>query len=133
MGDKQEDEFTRAIERFVHYKVSNFSDAEDILQDKLSSAFTGFEKLSDKLYFKKWIIGIASHKCVDYYKKKAKVLLKFRLTAFLKEVMVCTVIKLAALFKIRLICSLIKIIRYFICFTLKISIKKTFPCVSVFR
>ena len=79
--DNKQAEFTRlylecknALERFVHYKISNYSDAEDVLQDVLSSAFISFDKLSEKNYFKRWIIGIASHKCVDYYKKKAKIL-----------------------------------------------------------
>ena len=36
------------------------------------SAFKGFNKLKDKDIFKSWLIGIASRKCVDYYKAKAQ-------------------------------------------------------------
>lgn len=60
------------LKRYLFHKISNSSDAEDILQDVLLSAYKGFEKLRDKAMFKSWIIGIASNKCVDYYKAKAK-------------------------------------------------------------
>jgi len=60
------------LKRYLFHKISNHSDAEDILQDVLLSAYKGFEKLKNKDVFKSWIIGIASHKCVDYYKAKAK-------------------------------------------------------------
>ena len=60
------------LKRFLFHKISNQSDAEDILQDVLLSAYKGFDKLKDKNSFKSWLIGIASHKCADYYKAKAK-------------------------------------------------------------
>jgi len=60
------------LKRYLFHKISNHSDAEDILQDILLAAYKGFNKLKDKSVFKSWIIGIASHKCVDYYKAKAK-------------------------------------------------------------
>jgi RNA polymerase sigma-70 factor (ECF subfamily) len=60
------------LKRYLFHKISNHSDAEDILQGVLLAAYKGFGKLKDKGIFKSWIIGIASHKCVDYYKAKAK-------------------------------------------------------------
>ena len=60
------------LKRFLFHKISNHSDGEDILQDILLSAYKGFDRLKDKSLFKSWIIRIASHKCVDYYKAKAK-------------------------------------------------------------
>ena len=60
------------LKRYLFHKVSNPADAEDILQDILLAAYKNFDKLRDKVFFKGWIIGIASHKCVDYYKAKAK-------------------------------------------------------------
>lgn len=74
------------LKRYVFHKISDYSDAEDILQDVLLSAFEGFAKLKDKDMFKSWIIGIASHKCVDYYKAKAK-----KLEIPLDEISVCAV------------------------------------------
>jgi RNA polymerase sigma factor (sigma-70 family) len=60
------------LKRYLFHKISNHFDAEDILQDVLLAAYKNFGKLKDKSIFKSWIIGIASHKCVDYYKAKAK-------------------------------------------------------------
>jgi len=60
------------LKRYLFHKVANHPDAEDILQDVLFSAYKGFDKLKDKSIFKSWLIGIASNKCVDYYKAKAK-------------------------------------------------------------
>ena len=55
------DEYQKLIERYVHYKVSNHADAEDILQDVAMAAYTNFDKLSDITNFKQWLIGIASN------------------------------------------------------------------------
>ena len=60
------------LERFVKFKVSDKYDAEDIIQDVCLTATVKFESLKDIGAFKAWLIGIASHKCNDYYRKKAK-------------------------------------------------------------
>ena len=60
------------LKNYMFHKISNHSDAQDIMQDVLLSAYKGFGSLKDPSMFKSWIIGIASHKCVDYYKAKAK-------------------------------------------------------------
>ena len=60
------------LKRYLFHKISNPTDAEDILQDILLAAYKGFDKLQDKAMFKSWVIGIASNKCVDYYKARAK-------------------------------------------------------------
>lgn len=62
-----------SIERYVHYKVSDYHDAEDILQETYLSAFQKFEQLKDKESFKFWIVRIAGNKCNDYYRKRAKI------------------------------------------------------------
>lgn len=59
-----------AIERYVHFRISNFADAEDILQETYLSAFQKFNTLNDKKQFKAWIIRIAKNKCNDYYRKQ---------------------------------------------------------------
>jgi RNA polymerase sigma-70 factor (ECF subfamily) len=60
------------LQRYLFHKVSNPADREDLLQDILLAAYSGFDRLKDKALFKSWLIGIASNKCVDYYKAKAK-------------------------------------------------------------
>jgi len=62
------------LQRFVCYKVSNFSDAEDIIQEVCLTATVSFTSLRNKASFKAWLIGIATNKCKDYYRKQAKVL-----------------------------------------------------------
>ena len=61
-----------AIERFVKYRISNPHDAEDVLQEVCLAAFRGFDGLKDPDLFKAWIVGIARHKCNDYFRAKAK-------------------------------------------------------------
>lgn len=60
------------IERFVKFKISNVTDAEDVLQEVFLSAFKNFEQLKNKEAFKPWIIGIARNKCNGYYRDKTK-------------------------------------------------------------
>ena len=60
------------LQRYVHFKISNRYDAEDILQEVCLTATERFESLHDKSAFKAWLIGIAGHKCNDYYRRKAK-------------------------------------------------------------
>ena len=60
------------LKRYVNYKVNNKYDAEDVIQDVCLAATLKFDSLKDISAFKAWIIGIASHKVNDYYRKKAK-------------------------------------------------------------
>lgn len=73
------DEFERlldgdkaAIERFVRYRVSSQSDADDILQEVYITAYQKFPQLKNKESFKPWIISIARNKCNDYFRCAAK-------------------------------------------------------------
>lgn len=66
-------EHKKMIERYVHYKVSNYADAKDVLQDVSIAAYNNFDKLSDVNNFKSWLIGIASNKCKDYYAVQARI------------------------------------------------------------
>jgi RNA polymerase sigma factor (sigma-70 family) len=61
-----------AVERFVRFRISNVYDAEDILQEVFLTAFKNFGQLKTEASFKAWIIGIARHKCNDYFRKKSK-------------------------------------------------------------
>lgn len=61
------------LQRYVNFKVGSNYDAEDIIQEVCLTATEKFETLKCHASFKAWIIGIAKHKCNDYYRKKAKV------------------------------------------------------------
>lgn len=67
-------EHLSVLKRFVHYKVNNFSDAEDIIQEVCLTATVNFASLKNTNSFKAWLIGIAINKCKDYYRRQAKVL-----------------------------------------------------------
>ncbi len=60
------------LQRYVNFKVNNKHDAEDIIQDICLTATVKFETLNNTSAFKAWLIGIASHKINDYYRKKAR-------------------------------------------------------------
>jgi len=60
------------LERYVKYKINNSHDAEDIIQDVCLTATMKFATLKNTSVFKAWLIGIAKHKCQDYYRRKAK-------------------------------------------------------------
>ena len=61
-----------ALKRYVNFKVSNKHDAEDIIQDVCLNATIKFDTLKNTQAFKAWLIGIANHKCNDYYRNKSK-------------------------------------------------------------
>jgi len=60
------------LQRFVNFKVNNRHDAEDIIQEVCLTASMKFDTLKSHESFKPWLISIANHKCLDYYRKKAK-------------------------------------------------------------
>ena len=60
------------LERYVKFKINNKHDAEDIIQDVCLAATMKFDTLKNTSAFKAWLIGIANHKCNDYYRRKAK-------------------------------------------------------------
>ena len=61
-----------AVERFVNFRLPSKFDAEDVLQEVYLAAHSKFGTLQDRATFKAWLIGIARHKCNDYYPKRAK-------------------------------------------------------------
>ena len=60
------------LQRYVKFKINNKHDAEDIIQDICLAATLKFDSLKNQSAFKSWLVGIASHKCNDYYRRKAK-------------------------------------------------------------
>lgn len=60
------------LERYVKYKINSKHDAEDIIQDVCLIATMKFDSLKDRSAFKAWLIGIASHRCNDYYRQRSK-------------------------------------------------------------
>ena len=61
-----------SLQRYVNFKVGNRHDAEDIIQEVCLAATLKFDSLKSTASFKAWLLGIANHKCNDYYRQKAK-------------------------------------------------------------
>jgi len=61
-----------AVDRFVKFRLPSQTDAEDVLQETYLAAYRNFDTLQDVSIFKAWLIGIARHKCNDYYRRRAK-------------------------------------------------------------
>lgn len=64
------DRYRAVLERFIKYKISNRYDAEDLCQEVYLAAYQNFETLKKRELFKSWILGIAHHKCNDYFRRK---------------------------------------------------------------
>lgn len=67
-------EHGRDVERFVKFRLPSGADTEDVLQEVFLAAFRQFPSLKSEESFKAWILGIARHKCSDYFRKRAKLL-----------------------------------------------------------
>jgi len=72
------DEFERllesqrvSVERFVRFRLTSKTDADDVLQEVYLAAYQKFSQLENKDAFKAWIIRIARNKCNDYFRGKA--------------------------------------------------------------
>ncbi|MCM1368173.1 MAG: sigma-70 family RNA polymerase sigma factor [Roseburia sp.] len=60
------------LRRFINFKINDRYDAEDVFQDVCLTATVKFDTLKNTDVFKAWLIGIAKHKCNDYYRKKSR-------------------------------------------------------------
>ncbi len=74
------DSFTELIKLFQQdlYKIaiaklSNDSDAADVVQETIISAYKSIHKLRNCSYFKTWLLKILINKCNTIYKKRSKI------------------------------------------------------------
>lgn len=79
MQDNQEldtrhlwNEFSSRLRSFVHSKISDREQAEDVLQDIFIRIHQGLDKLRSKDRLESWIFGITRRAIADYYRKKDK-------------------------------------------------------------
>ena len=59
-----------AVERYVRFRMPTPHDAEDVLQEIYAAAAQGSPALTDPARFKAWLLGIARHKCNDYFRAR---------------------------------------------------------------
>ena len=65
-------EHMASLERYVRFKVSSPYDAEDLIQEVCLTVTAKYASLKNPSAFKAWMLGIANHKCKDYYRRKAR-------------------------------------------------------------
>ena len=62
-----------SIRGFLHARISNPSDVEDLLQEILIKAYKNLDSLSDSDKVKPWLFRIASNTVIDFYRRRKAV------------------------------------------------------------
>lgn len=65
-------DYQTALKRFLHSKVSNEADVEDLLQDILLKTYNNLDTLKDHKSVKAWLFQIANHTIIDFYRKNGR-------------------------------------------------------------
>lgn len=65
-------EYRQSLKRFLHSKISQEQDAEDLLQDILLKSFQHHDTLEAPEKAKSWLFQIANNAVIDYYRKKGR-------------------------------------------------------------
>lgn len=60
-----------SIERFVRFRITSKTDADDVLQEVYLTAYQKFAQLKNRDSFKPWLISIARNKCNDFFREMA--------------------------------------------------------------
>lgn len=69
--------FEPKLRRFLHAKISNRSDAEEVFQDTLFAFLDALRDYTGRATIKTFLFKICTHKVVDYYRRKKIKLLVF--------------------------------------------------------
>jgi RNA polymerase sigma-70 factor, ECF subfamily len=64
-------EFNQHLLKFIHKRVRNEYDAEDILQDVFRKIHDSIHRLSDESKIQSWVYRITRNAITDYYRAKA--------------------------------------------------------------
>jgi len=65
-------EYRAALKRFLHAKVSNEADVEDLLQDILIKTYNNLDAVKTQKSVKSWLFQIANNTIIDYYRKQSR-------------------------------------------------------------
>jgi RNA polymerase sigma-70 factor (ECF subfamily) len=65
-------EYRAALKRFLHVKISNEADVEDLLQDILIKTYNNLAAVKSQKSVKSWLFQIANNTTIDYYRKKGR-------------------------------------------------------------
>ena len=65
-------DYRAALQRFLHAKISNEADVEDLLQDILIKTYNSLNAVRTQKSVKSWLFQIANNTIIDYYRKKGR-------------------------------------------------------------
>ena len=63
-------EYCVIVERYIHFRIPNSFDAEDVIQETYFAAYVGFSKLKNPALAKSWLLSIAKNQCNMWYRKQ---------------------------------------------------------------
>ena len=59
----------KIVMRYIHYRMKNHYDADDVIQETCLAAFKHFDELENHKLFKYWILSIARNQCNMWYRR----------------------------------------------------------------
>lgn len=65
-------EFGLPVRSFIHARVQNVADAEDLAQETFIAAFRGLAKFDTSQSFEAWLIGIARHRVLGHFRSTGR-------------------------------------------------------------
>lgn len=65
-------EFGLSVRSFIHARVQNTADAEDIAQETFIAAYRGLAKFDTAQSFEAWLIGIARHRVLGHFRSDGR-------------------------------------------------------------
>ncbi len=65
-------EYQQALKSFLHSKVNNSADVDDLLQDILIKTYQNLDKVQDASSVKAWLFQLANNTIIDFYRKHAR-------------------------------------------------------------
>lgn len=72
MLEKIWSEYQSGLRNFLRSKISNESDAEDVLQEILIKTYQNLDKLQNPDSIKSWLFQIANRSVIDFYRANGK-------------------------------------------------------------
>ncbi len=60
------------LARFVRYRITHSTDAEDVLKDTFVAVWLGFRRLQNPARMQPWLLHIAQNRCHDYFRTQGR-------------------------------------------------------------
>jgi len=65
-------EYQVALKRFLHTKVNNEADVDDLLQEVLIKTYHNFHTIKESSSVKSWLFQVANNTIIDFYRKNKR-------------------------------------------------------------